>query len=75
MQNLYMMATLVREQQMRKMAIEINQGSINIEQAMTQYNVSTREAVMERLENLKAENKRQSVSGQSESIDLNIMAA
>ncbi len=75
MQNLYMMATLVREQQMRKMAIEINQGSINIEQAMIQYNVSTREAVMERLENLKAENKQQSVSGQSESIDLNIMAA
>ncbi len=75
MQNLYMMATLVREQQMRKMAIEINQGSINIEQAMTQYNVSTREAVMERLENLKAENKRQSVRDQSESIDLNIMAA
>jgi uncharacterized protein YccT (UPF0319 family) len=57
MQNLYMMATLVREQQMQEMAIKINQGNISVEQAMIAYNVSTQEAVVTRVEALKKQNK------------------
>lgn len=75
MQNLHMMATLIREQQMRKMAIEIITGKITIEQAMVQYNVTTNEAVILRVEALKAENKRAAVKNQSEGIDFNVMAA
>lgn len=75
MQNLYMMATLVREQQMRKMAIEIITGKINVEQAMAQYNVSANEAVIFRVEALKDEHKRATAKNQSEAIDFNVMAA
>lgn len=75
MQNLYMIATLFREQQMRKMAIEIKQGLLNIEQAMDQYNVLSKEAVLVRIENLNAEIERLASRNQSESIDLNILAA
>lgn len=75
MQNLYMMAMLVREQQMRKMAIEIINGKISIEQAMTQYNVSTNEAVILRVEALKSENKRATAKNQSVITDFKVMAA
>ena len=75
MQNLYMMATLIRTQEMQKMAIEINAGLLNIEQAMVRYNVSTKEAVLTQIENLKSVNKRPAASRQRESIDLNAQAA
>ncbi len=75
MQNLYMMATLVREQQMRKMAIEINQKLLTVEQAMIEYNVSAKEAVLNRVENLKRENKRPAARNRHESINLNTQAA
>lgn len=75
MQNLYMMATLIREQQMRKMAIEINQEIMTIEQAMIAYNVATKEAVLNRLENLNKENKRPAANHQQESISLKAQAA
>lgn len=75
MQNLYMMATLIKEQQMRKMAIEINQKLLTVEQAMIEYNVSTKEAVLNQVENLKRENKRPAASNQRESINLNTQAA
>ncbi len=75
MQNLYMMATLVKEQQMRKMAIEINQKLLTVEQAMIEYNVSTKEAVLDRVENLKRENKRPAARNQHEPINLNTQAA
>ncbi len=75
MQNLYMMATLVREQQMRKMAIEIITGKISVEQAMAQYNVSANEAVIFRVEAMKEEIKRAAVKNQSDVIDFNVVAA
>lgn len=75
MQNLYMVATLIKEQQMRKMAIEINQKLLTVEQAMIEYNVSTKEAVLDRLENLKRENKCPAARNQHGSINLNTQAA
>ncbi len=75
MQNLYMMAALVREQQMRKMAIEIIRGNINIEQAMVRYNVSTKEHVIARVEALKQENRRKAESHQQDNFPAGILAA
>ncbi|MGI4022080.1 MAG: hypothetical protein ACRYFA_11275 [Janthinobacterium lividum] len=75
MQNLYMMATLIREQQMQKMAIEIITKKISVEQAMVQYNVSTKEAVITRVEALKEGSKHTSAKNQSETIDFNVIAA
>jgi len=75
MQNLHMMATLVREQQMQKMAIEINKGLLNIEEAMVQYNVSTKEAVLIRVENLKEDTKHKAANNQPETVNLNVLAA
>lgn len=75
MQSLYMMATLVREQQMLKMAKEIVRGLISIDEAMVQYNVTSREAVAQRVENLKKEIKGRTSREQSGSINLNIQAA
>ncbi len=75
MQNLYMMAALIKEQQLRKMAVEINQKLLSIEQAMIEYNISTREAVLDQLENLKRENKHQATGNQHEAINLNTQAA
>ena len=75
MQNLYMMAMLVREQQMKEMAIQINKGNISIEQAMLTYNVSTKEAVMARVEALKKENKRKAARERDDSYPFQISAA
>jgi nitrogen fixation protein FixH len=75
MQNLHMMATLIREQQMQKMAIEINKGLLNIEEAMVQYNVSTKEAVLIRVENLKEDIKHKAANNQPETVNLNVLAA
>lgn len=75
MQNLHMMATLIREQQMQKMAIEINKGLLNIEEAMVQYNVSTKEAVLIRVENLKEDIKHKTANNQPETVNLNVLAA
>jgi len=75
MQNLHMMATLIREQQMQKMAIEINKGLLNIEEAMVQYNVSTKEAVLIRVENLKEDIKYKAANNQPETVNLNVLAA
>ncbi len=75
MQNLYMMATLVREQQMRKMAIEITKGLISAEQAMLAYNVSTREAVTARVEALKKENQRKAAREREDNYPFQISAA
>lgn len=61
MQNLYMMATLMRENQMKKMVKEINAGLVSIEQAMVKYNVATREAVVERIEKFKQEKRREEI--------------
>ena len=74
MQNLYMMTALIREQQMRKMAIEIIQGLINMEDAMQHYNVATREAVISRVEALKAE-KQPYEKHQPEEVGLSVLAA
>ncbi len=75
MQNLHMMATLIREQQMQKMATEINKGLLNIEEAMVHYNVSTKEAVLIRVENLKEDIKRKAANNQAEAVNLNVLAA
>lgn len=75
MQNLHMMATLIREQQMQKMAIEINKGLLNIEEAMVQYNVSTKEAVLIRVENLKEDIKHKAANNQPGTVNLNVLAA
>ncbi len=61
MQNLYMMATLMRENQMKKMVKEINAGLVSIEQAMAKYNVATREAVVDRVEKFKQEKRREEI--------------
>lgn len=75
MQNLYTAATLIREQQMRKMATEINKGLINVEQAMDVYNVSTREHVIARIEALKQENRRKDEKQQPDNFPANILVA
>lgn len=75
MQNLYMMATMVREDQLRKMAIEINSGTITIEQAMENYNVSEAQYVKDRVRLFKEEIRRQSERNHSERVDLSVLAA
>ncbi|MGI4728315.1 MAG: hypothetical protein ACRYGB_07065 [Janthinobacterium lividum] len=75
MQNLYMMATQIREQEMQKMAMQITSGSLSIEQAMLHYNVATKEAVLQRLETLKSGSNRFAEKNQSEFIDMNVQAA
>lgn len=75
MQNLYMMAALVREQQMQKMAIEITQQLLSVEQAMIKYNVSTEEGVINCVENLKSKNERPTAKNQRGYINLKAQAA
>lgn len=75
MQNLYMMAAQIREQEMRKMAIQITKGLLNIEQAMQQYNVATKEAVLKRVENFKRESNPSAAKKQSDFMDVNVQAA
>jgi nitrogen fixation protein FixH len=75
MQHLFMMATMIRENQLRKMAKEIMAGLISVEQAMVNYNVSSKEAVINRVESLKGQIKRQTPEVQSETVNLDVMAA
>jgi len=72
MQYLYMMATQVRENQMKKMVKELNAGLVSIEQAMVKYNVATREAVVERVEKFKQENRRQEIKKRAKTFSSNI---
>ena len=75
MQHLFMMATIIRENQLKKMAKEIIAGLITVEQAMVDYNVSSGETVINRVEILKEEIKRQVSKVQSENVDLGVLAA
>lgn len=75
MQNLYMAATFIREQQMLEMAVKINKGELSIEEAMLAYNVSTKEAIVERLENLKTMQKRGTATQIAASADMGFLAA
>lgn len=70
-----MMATLIREQQMLKMAIEITKGNISVEQAMLAYNVSTEKAVMAKVESLKKENQRKAAREREDNYPFQISAA
>lgn len=72
MQNLYMMATLTRENQMKKMVKELNAGLISIEQAMVKYNVATREAVIDRVEKFKQESRREEIKKRAKTFSSNI---
>ena len=74
MQNLYMMAVQIREQEMRKMAIQITKGLLSIEQAMLNYNVSTEEAVLKCVKDFKRQNTKSKKSG-SKFTNMNIQAA
>jgi hypothetical protein len=75
MQHLYMMAALIRENQMKRMAKEINAGLISIEQAMTTYGVFSKEAVIRRVEMLNQEIERHAEKNQWEVLDLKAVAA
>lgn len=75
MQNLYMMAALIREDQLNKMAVEFIKGLINVEQAMENYNVADAQTLIERVNRLKEETKRQSQKNQSVNVDLSVLAA
>jgi hypothetical protein len=74
MQHLYMMAALIRENQMKRMAKEINAGLISIEQAMTTYGVFSKEAVIRQVEMLNQEIERQAEKNQWEVLDLKAVA-
>ncbi|RYE34611.1 MAG: hypothetical protein EOP42_07225 [Sphingobacteriaceae bacterium] len=75
MQYLYMMAAQIREQEMRKMAIQITQGLLNVDDAMLQYNVATKDAVLKRVENFKRESNLSAAKKQSDFMDINVQAA
>lgn len=75
MQNLYMMAVLIREQQLAEMANQITIGFMSIEQAMSNYNVTTKEAVVEKIEILKRKNQHAAAKNHSDTLNLNVQAA
>lgn len=75
MQYLFMTATFIRENQMKKMAKEIIKGSISIEQAMINYNVFSREGVIKRVNMLEEELEYQDLLNQVKVTDYKIQAA
>lgn len=75
MQNLFMMAVLVRENQMKNMAKEIVSGLISIEQAMIDYNVASKKNVLARVERLNEELEYQALMKQAEVVDYKVIAA
>ncbi len=75
MQNLYMMAVQIREQEMQKMASQITQGLLTVNQAMLQYNVAAKETVLKRVDDFKRQNNPAAAKRQPDFTDVNVQAA
>lgn len=69
-----MMAAVIKEQEMQKMAIQIIRGLLTVEQAMIQYNLTTEESVSTQVKIYKKISKNAGKQ-QSDFADMNVQAA